>query len=171
MKKIIFVFAFFTMFTLVGQDNKYGQKDVSGNLIGLATKASFQQEPFNKWFEPAYTSYKANPKDIAVLKKRLKKVTIRVFTATWCRDSKREMPALFKVLEAAEFDLSKVEIITLNRSRSTPDDLQEGHNLTHVPTMIFYKKGKEIGRFLEYSRETLEKDLIGILSGKPQIIQ
>jgi transcriptional regulator with XRE-family HTH domain len=32
--------------------------------------------------------------------------------------------------------------------------------------VIFYKDGKEIGRYVEFARETLEKDMLAIVSGK-----
>ncbi|MCB0473638.1 MAG: thioredoxin family protein, partial [Flavobacteriaceae bacterium] len=60
-----------------------------------------------------------------------------------------------------------LELITVDHSKKTPDNLQEGLNITNVPTFIFYKKGKEIGRFVEYPRETLEKDILAIISGQP----
>jgi thioredoxin-related protein len=58
-------------------------------------------------------------------------------------------------------------MIVLNRAKETPNNLQEGYNITNVPTFIFYKKGKEIGRFVEFPRETLEKGILKIVSGKP----
>ena len=58
-------------------------------------------------------------------------------------------------------------MITENRSKKTPNNLQHGFNIKRVPTFIFYKKGKEIGRYVEYARESLEKDLLKIVSGEP----
>lgn len=86
---------------------------------------------------------------------------------TWCGDSKRETPRFYKVLEAAEFDLKNLEMITVNRGKKTPDNLERGFNIFRVPTFIFYKNGKEIGRYVEYPRKSLEKDMLDILTGKP----
>ena len=86
---------------------------------------------------------------------------------TWCGDSKRETPHLYKVLEMADFNFKNLDLVTVNRSKRTPDNLQEGLNIIKVPTFIFYKKGKEIGRYVEYARESLEQDILKIVSGKP----
>ena len=85
---------------------------------------------------------------------------------TWCGDSRRETPKFYKLLELAEFDLKNLEMITVNRAKRTPDNLQRGFDIIRVPTFIFYKNDKEIGRYVEYARESLEKDILKILTGK-----
>ena len=57
--------------------------------------------------------------------------------------------------------------VFVNSGKRTPDNLQRGFEIIRVPTFIFYDKdGKEIGRYVEYARETLEKDILKILTGK-----
>ena len=85
---------------------------------------------------------------------------------TWCGDSKREIPRFYKVLKAAKFNVSNLEMIAVNRGKKTPDNLQKGLNIFRVPTFIFYKNGKEIGRYVEYPRVSLEKDILAIVTGK-----
>ena len=57
-------------------------------------------------------------------------------------------------------------MVGISRGKKTPNNLQEGYNIKHTPTIIFYKNGKEIGRFVEHARQTLEKDILKILKGK-----
>ena len=85
---------------------------------------------------------------------------------TWCGDSKRETPRFYKVLDEADFNLKNLELITVNRSKKTPDNLQEGLDIIKVPTFIIYKNNKEVGRFVERVRESLEKDILKIVSGQ-----
>lgn len=143
------------------------QKDANGNLIGFATKSDLLQEPYREWFTENYDFYETNPATITSLTPLLKKTTIKVFLGTWCGDSQEQVPAFYKIIEQANFDQDKLELITLNRSKKTPDNLQEGYNIIRVPTFIFYKKGEEIGRIVEYAQETLEDDMLKILSGQP----
>ena len=142
-------------------------KDPSGNLIGIANKESFLEEPFNAWFTPNYSTYETNKEVIEKLKPLLKEVTIKAFMGTWCGDSKEQTPILYKILDEAGFNYDHLELITVNRSKSTPDNLQEGFNIERVPTFIVYKNDKEIGRFVEYPRESVEADLLKIVSGQP----
>lgn len=142
-------------------------KDQTGNLIGIANKESFLAEPFNAWFTPNYTTYETDKEIIEKLKPLLKEVTIKGFMGTWCGDSKEQTPILYKILDEADFNYDYLELITVNRSKSTPDNLQEGFNIERVPTFIMYKNDKEIGRFVEYPRESVEADLLKIVSGQP----
>ncbi len=142
-------------------------KNEAGNLVGIANKESFLQEPFNAWFSPNYDEYSSNKEVIEKLKPLLKGVNIKAFMGTWCGDSKEQTPAFYKILDEADFNYNNLELITVNRSKETPNNLQEGFNIDRVPTFIFYKEGKEIGRFVEYPRETVEADILKIVSGEP----
>ena len=165
MKKIFILFAILSFINCNSQ--KKATKNASGDLIGFATKSDFNQQPYSRWFTANFNVYKLDKPTVLKLKKALKDVKIKAFMGTWCGDSKRETPRLFKVLEAANFNLKNLELITVNRSKRTPDNLEKGLDILRVPTFIFYKKGKEIGRYVEYARESLEKDILKITTGKP----
>ena len=48
------------------------------------------------------------------------------------------------------------------------EKIEEELDLDRVPTIIFYKNGEEVNRFVEYAREeSIEEDLAKIVSGKP----
>ncbi len=165
MKKLLFLFAIILATSCQAQQAK-ATKNASGDLIGITARADFDQQPYTNWFNSYYTNYTVDQKTTKKLKKALKDVTIKAFMGTWCGDSKRETPRFYKVLEAAKFDLKNLEMITVNRGKRTPNNLQKGFNIKRVPTFIFYKDGKEIGRYVEYARVSLEKDMLQILTGK-----
>lgn len=142
-------------------------KNNRGYLIGVADRAMFNDTAYKYWFDDRYNSYNTNKEIIAKLKPIINNFTIRGFMGTWCGDSKRETPRFYKILEETEFNLDYFELITVGRNKKTPDNLQEGFQIIRVPTFIFYKNGKEVGRFVEYPRESLEKDLLKILTGQP----
>ena len=58
---------------------------------------------------------------------------------TWCGDSQEQTPVFYKILDESNFDYNHLELITVNRSKVTPDNLQEGFNIERVPTFIIYK--------------------------------
>jgi thioredoxin-related protein len=70
-------------------------------------------------------------------------------------------------MEALQFDENNVELITVDRKKSTPENDQQGFDIQRVPTIIFFRNNKEIGRFVEYPRETMEADFLKIVSGQP----
>lgn len=165
--KYFFLFIFtITLSSCNAQQEVTATKNKSGDLIGFVNKEAFNQAPYNSWFNQNFDTYKPDATTISSLKEELKGVTIKAFMGTWCGDSKRETPHFYKVLELADFNLKNVEMVTVNRSKRTPDNLQEGLDINRVPTFIFFKNGKEIGRYVEYARESLEKDMLKIVSGK-----
>lgn len=163
MKKLLLLIAL--TFT-IGSVNGQNKPNRNGNLIGYMQKSDLMSPGFKKWFAPNYNKYTPNEKVVKKIKKNLKGITIKSFVGTWCHDSKRVIPRFYKIMEAANFDFSNAEIVGISRGKKTPDNLQEGYNIKRTPTLIFYKNGKEIGRFVEHARQTLEKDILKILKGK-----
>ena len=160
MKKISFI-----LLLILFGSQIHAQTD--SDLIGIQSKDNFIQQPYGEWFNPGYKDYTPDTKTVKEIKKHLKGITIKAFMGTWCGDSRRETPHFYKIMDTAGFDYKNLTMVAVNRDKETPDHLEEGMNITNVPTFIFYKKGKEIGRFVEYPRETLEKDILKIVSGKP----
>lgn len=161
------LFILFSLSGLAQKNNINATKNKSGDLVGTANKESFLQEPYKEWFEFGYDDYSPDEEIVKKLKPLLKKVTIKAFMGTWCGDSQEQTPIFYKILDAAEFKYKKLEMISVNRKKKTPDNLQKGFNIKRVPTFIFFnKKGKEIGRIVEYPRETIEADMLKILSGE-----
>ena len=163
MKNILLLFTFFFVLNTLAQQSKV-TKNANGDLIGVTSRTDYDQQPYTRWFQRNYDKYSLGQNTIKELKKALKKVTIKGFMGTWCADSRREVPKFYKLLSLTSFDLKNLEMISLNRSKRTPDNLQNGYEIIRIPTFIFYKEGKEIGRFVEYPRETLEQDFLKILT-------
>tara|TARA_R110002073_G_scaffold279026_1_gene443237 strand:- start:533549 stop:534076 length:528 start_codon:yes stop_codon:yes gene_type:complete len=136
------------------------------DFLGIKVKSDFLKEPYAKWFVPTYSNYEVDNKTIDKLKKHTQGITIKVFMGGWCHDSKREIPHLYKILEAIDFDENNLEVIAVDRAKRTPNNLQEGYTIKRTPTLIFFKNNIEIGRFVEHPVNTLEKDLFKIMSGK-----
>lgn len=135
-------------------------------LLGKANRNGLEMDAFKSWFNTGYADYKVDSETMEKVKPLLKDATITVFMGTWCEDSQRETPHFYKILDAANFDESKLTLITVSEEKTTPQGFEKGKNITNVPTIIFYKNDKELGRIVEYPIESLEKDMLAILSGK-----
>ncbi len=136
-------------------------------LIGKHERKALEQEPFGTWFNKNYEDYEVDIYTVEKIAPYLDNVSIKAFMGTWCGDSKRETPNFYKILDAADFDYQNLELITVTRAKNTPEGYENGLAIKRVPTFIFYKDGKEIGRYVEFARETLEKDILAIVSGAP----
>lgn len=148
-------------------------KDRNGNdmLIGCCTREALSREPFAAWFNNNYFDYKVDTAFIAPLKQQLVRKQFLIFMGTWCGDSRREVPRMLKVLDYCGIHPEQVKIIMVSNVDSmykqSPNHEEKGLNILRVPTMIVYENNTEINRFVEYPVESLEKDLLKILSKQP----
>lgn len=136
-------------------------------LLGAQTKEALLKIPYSLWYTPNHDNYKPNPSTLSEIKKHLEGVTITVFMGTWCEDSQQQVPHFYKILEALQFDHSNIILIAMDKNKTTPEQFEKGQNITNVPTFIFYKNKKELHRIVEHPIDTLEQDMLKILSHQP----
>lgn len=92
-------------------------------------------------------------------------IFIDVYMGTWCHDSKREIPALFKIMETIDNPLISTSYTALEYKRRGPKEIIEKNKIKRTPTFIIYKNGKEVGRIIEEAKESIEADLYNIIIG------
>lgn len=145
-------------------------------LLGKTNKKAFETKEFS-WFQKNYDKYIINDKVVNQLKDSLKNYKIKAFYGTWCGDSKREIPKFYKVLDKAGFNKNSLEVIAVDRKpeayKASPNGEEKGLNIHRVPTFIFYKNNKEVGRIVEYPKQDFERDILTIIIGEryaPQYI-
>ena len=166
MNKIFTILLLF-VFTITAQDkNKLSVDDKSGKpmLIGLCDREAFVDTSFAWWFDSGYKFYRPDTTAIAQLKEVNKDYTIVIVMGTWCSDSRREIPRFYKILDELNYSEEKIKLINVDRSKAGSHNNVDSLNIKLVPTFIINSKGEEIGRIIETPKESLEKDLVKILS-------
>lgn len=142
---------------------------LEGELVGKVKLEYLTEPPYANWFND-YKTYKPKPEIIAQLKEPMEDVKLEVFFGTWCIDSQREVPSLVAILNAIDYDVDSVTFIGVGDGgefhKKSPDGEEVGKNINYVPTIIFYRNGKEINRIVEQTRETLEEDMLNIVTGE-----
>jgi len=136
------------------------------DLVGSIDKLALLEAPYGRWFKKNHSSYSPDKSSIEALAKTLNGIQVKAFMGTWCHDSQREVPRLYKILESSNFDLSNLDLVSLSSDKKTPNGLEEGLNIERTPTFIFLKDGVEIGRIVETPRDSLENDILKIISGQ-----
>jgi hypothetical protein len=96
--------------------------------------------------------------------------TVTVYLGTWCSDSKRELPRLWRGLDdAGVFDEAELpfelEYVALDRDKAEPGGRAEAAAIEYVPTFVVSRGGEEVGRMVEESVPGIEHDLLALLSG------
>ena len=133
-------------------------------LHGIVDRDGFKLPKYTQWFDSTYQAYIPNKETLEHIKPLMNNVHLRIYIATWCSDSRRDIPALFRILDDISFDTNSLEIIALNRSKESPGGEEKGYDIEYVPTTILYKEQLEIGRIIEFPNLTLEEDILAIVS-------
>ena len=135
-------------------------------LIGVCPRTALQDSNFAYWFNGNYNLYRPDSLTLNKINGKIKDYKIKIVMGTWCSDSRREVPRFYKILDYLNFPGKDVLLITVNRKMKGLNDETKGLNIKRIPTFIFYKDDKEVGRIIEAPIETLEKDMEKIVNRK-----
>ena len=142
-------------------------KATSGEMIllGPINVSNLRTSPITPWFDQEYDRINTDSNWIKEIKPFLKGLKIKVFMGTWCEDSQRELPHFFKLLNALEFDQNHLKMYAMSEEKTTPRNFEKDLDIYNIPTIIFYKDGNEMNRFVEFPLNSLESDIEKILKG------
>ncbi|MBQ0147735.1 MAG: thioredoxin family protein [Flavobacteriaceae bacterium] len=138
-------------------------------LTGEFDQSVLKEKYYASWYDPEYTSYEVETEKLKDVKSEFRKYEIEAFVGTWCSDSQRELPRLLKILESVKYPIAnKMKLYGVNSQKKSFYGEEIGKDISHVPTIIFYLKGKEVGRIVESPMTGyLEEDIAMIIKGTP----
>ncbi len=164
MKKILLFLIVGTFIRANAQEwnhRTFDEKKQQEILIGKCNKQAFMQEPFNQWFVPEYEQYRPNNEMLIQAKKYInEQLKIVAIFGSWCSDSQEQLPRFMKVMDYMGYTPDMLELIAVDGNKNCEMMDISQYKIEKVPTFIFYKKGKEIGRIVETPSETFERDMI-----------
>jgi thiol-disulfide isomerase/thioredoxin len=137
-------------------------------LTGEFERSALLKKDYVNWYQTEFDSYEVEKSKLKGLKD-LRDYRIEVFVGTWCPDSRRELPRLYKILDAIKFPQNRLKVYGVNREKKSFYGEEINKEITHVPTIIVYDKNKnEVGRIVESPVSGyLEEDLAQIVNGTP----
>lgn len=132
-------------------------------LIGYCNRDAYKIPRYARWFNDWYEKQEPEYYVLSKLNPRfLESLEMVVIAATWCGSCRAEIARFYKILDVLEINPGNLSVIYVNKLKQVPGlDLTE-YQFTRVPTFIFYRDHKEIGRINEQPKDTLEKDLLDI---------
>lgn len=111
-----------------------------------------------------YMRYRVDESLLDTLKAKIgDNLKIDVYLGTWCSDSLNNVPKFIKIIEAAAENLP---VNYYNVKRKPSSDVKyyvEDLKVERVPTFIFYRDDKEIGRIVENPTNSLIEDFLEII--------
>jgi hypothetical protein len=92
---------------------------------------------------------------------------VTIFLGTWCGDSRREVPRLWRGLDEAGGAVPfKVTYVSVDRQKKEPAGPVTENGVQYLPTFIVRRGGHEVGRIVETAPNGIEHDLLALLTGK-----
>ena len=152
--------------TSLAQDYRITTDENNGEplILGYCPISAMNDSVFNNIWTEEYDNYQPDYETLDLLEGKLDSVNIKIVFRSTCSDSREQLPGFFKILNELNYPVDKIILIGVNHDKKGLANETEGLNIEFVPTIIFYKGGNEIGRIVETPTESLEKDLLKILS-------
>jgi thiol-disulfide isomerase/thioredoxin len=132
-------------------------------LLGHVTRE--QVRNYASWQSLFAQPYAPDPGAIATITANTNDVTVLLIMATWCPDSKRELPRFFAIMDGVGMNEAMLTIVGVDRTKKDPEGLTEKWGITRVPTFVFLRNGLEVGRVVEKlpAGTTLEGEIARLL--------
>ena len=138
-------------------------------LLGEVERAQLERGPYAEWFSEHYENYESDSLIMCDLKAVFGNIEVSVYLGTWCGDTKKQLPRLFHLLDELARDRVEIKLVGLDRDKVGPSGEEQAAGIHHTPTVIVRREGEELGRIIETPVESLERDLLKIVSGEPYV--
>ncbi|MFM7645371.1 MAG: TlpA family protein disulfide reductase [Sphingomonadales bacterium] len=119
---------------------------------GWLTRKVLEQESSFTWMQENYKAYQPHTGGLQTLSQYKDSVRFLIFMGTWCEDSHVIIPRFFAMADAAGLPADHISLVGVDRNKTTWGQLTATLHVDLVPTIIVYRKGKELGRVIEYGR-------------------
>lgn len=166
MKPILFslIMALFTMAGMAQEfqpaseqtDPKTGEQ----MLVGECPRETLEAFGGNFYDRKVHDDYSPNADTVAMLMELMAGLRVTIVAATWCHDSRLQLPRFLRVLDAMD-GFGEYRIICVDRDKKLGGS--RPFNIDKVPTFILYFNNKEIGRIVENPQKSIESDIYNIL--------
>lgn len=145
----------------VSRDEQSGQT----MFVGRCTFDDLSEEASFDWITLGSNSYNPEPLITDQLKKVLPSCEIIIFMGTWCEDTHKILPKLYKTMLLSRC-YTNYKMYALDRSKHSKDGEERQYQVSLLPTIIVMKNGTELGRIIEAPKTTIESDLLKIALGE-----
>lgn len=145
------------------KEMKKGQTPPEKMQLGWTQREDFVKPDYPK-FKQNYDTVHISNDFIEMIKSLHSGIDFIVVLGTWCGDSKREVPRFLKIVDLSLISPAQIQFYGVDRTKKSSDGVTDRYNIERVPTFIFLKHGKEVGRIVESPKNSLEEDMLVILA-------
>jgi thiol-disulfide isomerase/thioredoxin len=142
-----------------------GCRTVSDEAAPTVDTGRIQREQLTDGFLHSYPQEPIEAPFLDMIRQARGGVQVIVFLGTWCSDSKHHVPRFLQIADETGMQPADYTLYALDRKKKSPEGFEQSYGIERVPTFIFFREKKEIGRIVESPRTTLEGDILRILAG------
>lgn len=128
-------------------------------LIGRVSRRDFSD---SSWYSENYSLYNPTEKLIRQINSLFDGDSVVIYFGSWCSDSQMWVPMFLHIVDRTALK-NHVSFVALPRSKGWRRQLTDGLEIEKVPTFVFYREGKEIGRIEEEPNGDLGSVIVDIL--------
>ncbi len=171
MNKVILIIGLIgSCITGFGQKYYVDEKGENIHLWGVFSPEKLLTKNYQEWYNVSVDNYDFDLQPFDQVK-GLEDLKVQIFLGTWCGDSKNWVPKFIELWDTLGLAKDNIELVALHHESSLykqgPSGEEKGMNIHRVPTFVFYRDEKEIGRIVEQPINSLEIDLAQINAGLP----
>jgi thiol-disulfide isomerase/thioredoxin len=145
-------------------DRTSGAGATSTDLVGPVTRERIEE---------AHPTWKASRESAPVeadtaqlLRSTPPGAEVIIVLGTWCGDSRREVPRLWRAIDMAGGNVPfSIKMIGVGRDKTAPGTSVAEMGIRYVPTFIVRRNGREVGRIVESAPAGIERSLLDLLMG------
>lgn len=135
-----------------------GQGAVEAEEIRLR---DLMENPAYSWFPPAWEEYIPGDSLMSLLAPHAPEYQWLVFLGSWCSDSHRWIPPLFRIFHDLGIPESSLRILALDEAKQDGGmGMVDSFQVEWIPTIILIREGKERGRIVETVETSMEAALL-----------
>ncbi|MGE5479720.1 MAG: thioredoxin family protein [Chloroflexota bacterium] len=135
----------------------------NNDIVGKTTWTTWQRDA--GWADYAAANYSPDAETVVEISQILHDNShkLLLFASTWCSDCERGVPKIYKILTAANYDVTRMDLYGLDRQKKEPSNTYAQYSIVRVPTLVILKGQTEVGRIVENPSVSWEADMLEIL--------
>jgi thiol-disulfide isomerase/thioredoxin len=154
---------------LVGMNPEVAMSEEQKDVVGPITRTELEAKNF-AWLRDGMKAERAKlakadagtQERLKALALKLKDVEIEAYVASWCSDTHEYFPVFLASLDASGAQPKSLKIFALDKRKTYPGFKNE-LRIERIPTFVFLKDGKELGRFVESPKKSVVEDVLSLL--------
>ena len=125
--------------------------------FGEFSRKQLQNSEHNSWFMDNYDAHPLNETLVSQIDSLFSEIEVTIYMGTWCKDSQREVPGFFRIIDALDANDQINRLVGLNEDKIVMMEVLKKQVLPMFLRLSFQKKGRKSIGLLSFRSFLLSK--------------